>query len=192
VRNGTKILFVAVLMCALGTLRVHAQSGFLPVQGLAAYDSVGRRVGTVLGVGGAGFGGFPSVAFMKDNSTVVLELGKNRFFGSFDLLYTSTDCTGTPFLAVLPDFGAGPLTSVALRDGAIYVPDASAPLPSLPLAVMSFFTDKTEVPECQREHLNSQTQFRRRTWGISPFSRRRSASVSELSGWAKRQRRGRL
>jgi len=148
VRNGKRILFVAVLMCAFGSLGVQAQTGFTPVQVLTAYDSVGRRIGNVLGFGGAGLGGFPSVAFMKDNTTVVLELGKNRFFGSFDLLYTSTDCTGTPFLAVFPDFGAVPLTSVALRDGAIYVPDASAPPPLLPFAGRSFFTNNAEVPQC--------------------------------------------
>jgi hypothetical protein len=132
----------------IGDFTGHAQSGFLPVQGLTAYDSVGKRIGNVVGFSAAGFNSFPSVAFFKDNTTVVLEVGGNRLFGSFDLLYTSTDCTGTPFLAIA-SWPGWTLTPNALRDGAVYVPDTSAPPPSLPLAVMSFFTDKSEVPECQ-------------------------------------------
>ena len=77
-KNGKRVLLVTMLMCVLGTLPVHAQSGFTPVQGLAAYDSIGRRIGNVIAFGGAGFGLLPSVAFSKDNTTVVLDVGKNR------------------------------------------------------------------------------------------------------------------
>ena len=148
-KYGRRILSVTLLIGALGTLRAQAQSGFLPVQGLTAYDSVGKRIGNVLGFGFTTVGELPTVAFSKDSITVVLGLGKNRFFGTWiGLAFASTDCTETAFFLELSSLPGTPLTPTFIRDGAVYVPDASAPLPSLPLTVKSFFVDSIPEPEC--------------------------------------------
>ena len=148
-KNGKAILLVAVLMCVMGTVRMNAQTGFAPVQTLTAYDNVGRRIGNVLGFAAApSIVALPNVAFSKDNTTVVLGLGKNRFFSTAAYLaFTSTDCTGTAFIETDP-FPGTPLTLNVIRDGAVYVPDASALPPFLPMIVRSNFQDNIEVPTC--------------------------------------------
>jgi len=134
-------LFFAMLVCVLGTLSVQAQTGFQPVQSLTAYDSTGKRIGNVLG-----FEALPNVAFSKDNTTVVLGVGKERFFSTWTFLaFASTDCTGTAFIAP-SQYPVPPLTLNAIRNGSVYVPDASAPPPSLPFTVRSYYDENAENP----------------------------------------------
>ncbi|OFV95935.1 MAG: hypothetical protein A3H28_06335 [Acidobacteria bacterium RIFCSPLOWO2_02_FULL_61_28] len=140
-----------MLMCALGTLRVHAQSGFTTVRGLTAYDSAGRRIGNVLGFNLAMGGFFPIVAFSKDSTTVALGVTKNRIGGIWgNLIFTTGDCTRTPYFdsqVVGIDQILFPLTPNFVRDGAVYVPDPSSPPPLVPLRVLSIYTDD-HSPAC--------------------------------------------
>ena len=118
-------------MCVFGTVSVDAQNNLQSVQGLTAYDSVGRRIGNVLGFTaspGINDGlGAPVVAFAQDNTTFVLTLSKGRFFGiQFALYYTSTDCTGTGyFFGDLPDNNSNsPTVDTVVFNGVLHVPNS--------------------------------------------------------------------
>src|SRR3990172_9314842 len=66
-------------------------------------------------------------SFPTPNTTVVLGVGKERFFSTWTFLaFASTDCTGTAFIAP-SQYPVPPLTLNAIRNGSVYVPDASAP-----------------------------------------------------------------
>ena len=119
-------------MCVMGTVRMNAQTGFTPVQGLTAYDNVGRRIGNVVGFGAAnnyGYSlGYPNVALSKDGTTILLGLTKNSFFGNWYLVFTTSDCTGTAYFEQLST-GDIPLTPSVVHAGAVFIPDTGAPPP---------------------------------------------------------------
>ena len=131
-KNAKQILLVVVLVSMLGSLKVYAQAEAQPVQELTAWDSAGRRIGNVQG------GFLAAVAFAKDNTTFLLFVLKSRFQGTWGQLFFNTlDCTGAAYFdaANVSDF---PMTPTAIRDGKIYIPN---PSPPVPVTVKSFFTE---------------------------------------------------
>lgn len=84
------------------------------------------------------------MAFSKDNTTVVLGVGKNRLFSNVGFLaFTGTDCTGSAFFTGLSGFLTSALPNT-IRNGAVYVPDANAPPPFLPMTFKSGFSEFSE------------------------------------------------
>lgn len=97
------VVAVAVVLLGYGFLRLESQGpdGVQPVDRLTVVDAKGKRVGNALGFDGS----LPSIAFRIERSLVLLTVNYNRFEGNrftlrtSDLLFESTNCTGTPYLA---------------------------------------------------------------------------------------------
>ena len=103
-KQSAKVMGLAVTLFFLTSQPGHAQADLQVQTGLTVIDAKGKRVGNVLGFTPTriieGIGSGPVVALKVNGVLLVLAVEPDRFIGQKELLFQSSDCSGTPYLDV--------------------------------------------------------------------------------------------
>jgi len=147
------LAFATVIVILIIVSVAHAQETLKPVDSLTVIDSNGKKVGNVLSLGG--HNNQPVVGFKLNNLLFLLNVAQNRLFGTGPyqggdtLFFESSDCTGMPYLIVLPpvipillEYYRSPVPVVAVNvpGNTLYVPDENIPVARTMKSALDPFT----------------------------------------------------
>jgi len=126
---------VIPVLAAIGTLfliAALAQSPHPTTQQLTVYDADGKKVGDVTGAQIVWGQFLPQVSFKVEDVPFLLLVFRDGFAQNDEVVWESTDCSGTPFVLRELWYGGQPLPSpmpivaVGLPGNTVYVEDGPA------------------------------------------------------------------
>ena len=159
-------LWLGLVLLALIPLAAQQVNLLQPKASPAVHDSKGKPLGTIIGTDP-----YPLVLFRSGREFVALGVRGDRLRGeSGIMLFTTTDCSGTPSL----QFAGPPLiaSSFVKNDGTLFVSHLDAPVKTV--AILSYIASEENFPNA---HICNQTGM---AWSMQVTEAQAAGNVYEI------------